>query len=355
MKLAFVVSAIELEEPHYTTTLLAQEAHRAGHDILYVEVGGFSEGAAGLQEVLGRAVPRRAPKSPEKWVELIQKTPASIRAPVTELDAILIRNEPGADADLRPWAAASVLMFTQRAKQAGVLVLNDPDGLIRAASKLYCKSLPEWILPRTLISRDLSEIRAFIAELGTDAVIKPVQGSRGRNVFHIPAGDRRNLPPIVEAVGKDGYVVVQEFVSAAAQGDLRLLILDGQPLSWRGRHAAIRRVRGNEAIRSNLSAGGKAERARVDLAALRIAEAIRPALLADGLFLVGLDIAGDKLIEVNVGAFAFVLDIGEDGDVHPDVASTRCKGRAVRGSGSVSGQIRPPRRLLCDEEEIGPR
>lgn len=105
---------------------------------------------------------------------------------------------------------------------------------------------------------------------------------------------------MIEAVSRDGYVVAQEYLPQAAQGDVRLFMMNGEPLRYKGRYAAFRRMRSGEDIRSNIHAGGIKGQAEVDEAALRIAEIVRPKLVADGMFLVGLDIVGDKLMEINV-------------------------------------------------------
>jgi glutathione synthase len=109
-----------------------------------------------------------------------------------------------------------------------------------------------------------------------------------------------NLNQIVESLTRDGFIIVQEYLPAAAEGDTRLFVMNGQPLRHRGKYAAFRRIRTGDDMRSNVSAGGTIARATIDDTALRIAEIVRPKLVADGMFLVGLDIVGDKLMEINV-------------------------------------------------------
>jgi glutathione synthase len=95
-------------------------------------------------------------------------------------------------------------------------------------------------------------------------------------------------------------VVAQEYLPLAAEGDMRLFMMNGQPLRYKSKYAAFRRIRSGDDIRSNIHAGGKKAQAMVDDRALRIAEIVRPKLVADGMFFVGLDIVGDKLMEINV-------------------------------------------------------
>lgn len=154
--------------------------------------------------------------------------------------------------------------------------------------------------PRTLISRDVAQVREFVTELGGRAVLKPLQGSGGSGVFMVNDSESANLNQIVEAITRDGYCVTQEYLPAAAQGDTRLLLLNGRPLEVDGTYAALRRVNASDDIRSNLSAGGSVQQVEVTDEMLAVAELVRPKLVADGMYLVGLDIVGDKLMEVNV-------------------------------------------------------
>jgi glutathione synthase len=105
---------------------------------------------------------------------------------------------------------------------------------------------------------------------------------------------------MIDAVSRDGYVIAQEYLPAAARGDLRLFMMNGELLKRNSKYAAFARRRPGGDMRSNIHAGGKVAKAQPTEAALRIAELIRPKLVMDGMFLVGLDIVGDKLMEVNV-------------------------------------------------------
>jgi glutathione synthase len=95
-------------------------------------------------------------------------------------------------------------------------------------------------------------------------------------------------------------VIAQEYLPAAEQGDLRLFVMNGRPLRHGKKYAAFRRVRSGGDMRSNIHAGGTKAPAEVDSTILHIAEVVRPKLVQDGMFLVGLDIVGDKLMEINV-------------------------------------------------------
>jgi glutathione synthase len=105
---------------------------------------------------------------------------------------------------------------------------------------------------------------------------------------------------MVDAVSRDGYVIAQEYLPEAQEGDMRLFLMNGQPLRYRGKYAAFRRLRSGDDMRSNIHAGGKLREAVITDQHLRIAEIVRPKVVQDGMFLVGLDIVGDKLMEINV-------------------------------------------------------
>jgi len=156
------------------------------------------------------------------------------------------------------------------------------------------------VRPRTLISRNRAEIRRFIDEHGGTAVLKPLQGSGGKNVFLVKDGDAANLNQITEVIASQGYVVVQEYLTEATKGDVRLFVMNGAPLVAGDRCAALQRVNSDGDMRSNIHAGGEPRPVEVTPQMLSIVETVRPKLVKDGMFLVGLDIVGDKLMEVNV-------------------------------------------------------
>jgi glutathione synthase len=181
-----------------------------------------------------------------------------------------------------------------------VIVLNDPNGLAKAMNKMYFQLFPEEVRPRTLVSRSREEIKRFVKDEGGLAVLKPLQGSGGESVFLIRPENAPNLNQMIEAVSRDGYVIAQEYLPAAQHGDIRLFLLNGRPYRYKGKYCAFRRVRSGDDMRSNIHAGGTKAAAEIGEAELRLAEIVRPKLVQDGMFLVGLDIVGDKLMEINV-------------------------------------------------------
>ena len=221
-------------------------------------------------------------------------------ASLDEFDAVMLRSDPADDATENPWANTAGVAFGQLMAQNGVLVVNDPTNLAHALSKAYFQHFPEAVRPHTLISRDEDRIEEFIDDLGGRAVLKPLQGSGGSGVFLVNSKESPNLNQIIEAIGRDGYVVTQEYLPEAKDGDVRMFVMNGQPLVVDGEYAAFRRTSQTDDLRSNMSAGGTASKVDVTDEMLQLVDAVRPKLIADGMFLVGLDIVGDKLMEVNV-------------------------------------------------------
>lgn len=301
IRLAFVVNDVATEQDNYTTIRLARVAINRGHKVALVGLDGFMYHASG--SVRARAcVPRRksydddaalladlqADDVKREWIE------------VEELDVLMLRSDPAEELEDRPWAPNSGLLFAQLAALRHVIVLNDPVHLTDAANKTYFQHFPERVRPVTCITMDADEIRAFIAEHDGYGVIKPLQGSGGQSVFVITPDSEGNLNQMIEAVTRDGYAIVQEYLPEAASGDLRLLMLNGRPLRVEGRYACLRRYSDSGDARSNISAGGKYEMAEPGEDALLLAEIVGPKLIRDGMYFAGLDIAGDKMMEINV-------------------------------------------------------
>jgi glutathione synthase len=300
MKIGFVVNRIETEQPGYTTTRLALAAVNRGHQAWFMGLGDLAYDPDDHIRARARSAPQKKYKTTDTFLKSIQKKNAiSERITVDDLDILLLRSDP-ADEGRRPWAANAGILFGRIAMRHGVIVLNDPNGLSKAMNKMYFQTFPEEVRPRTLITRDRDEIKAFAKEQGGTMVLKPLQGSGGTNVFLVRPDDVSNLNQMIDAISRDGYVIAQEYLKEAEEGDMRLFLMNGQPLRFKGRYAAFRRIRTGGDMRSNIHAGGKKAQAEITDQHFRIAEIVRPKLVMDGMFLVGLDIVGDKLMEINV-------------------------------------------------------
>lgn len=300
MRVGFVVNSIASEAPEYTTTRLARAAVRRGHETWLMGVDDFSHRLDGSVAARAARAPRKAQRSLAAFLDAIQEAARTEPINVDELDVLVMRNDPAEDIVDRPWAVTSGVLFGQLSVARGTLVVNDPSTLANAINKTYFQHFPEAVRPQTLISRDAADIAAFIDAMGGSAVLKPLQGSGGSSVFFVSSGESPNVNQMIEAVGRDGYIVAQEVLPGADEGDVRMFVMNGDPLVTGDHHAAFRRVNKTSDPRSNMRVGGSAEVVKITDAMLELAETVRPKLLEDGMFLVGLDIVGDKLMEVNV-------------------------------------------------------
>jgi glutathione synthase len=301
MRIGFVVNSIETEEPQYTTTRLAFTATRLGHEAWLMGVDDFAHRADGTIAADARTPARKNYKSLETYLGSIQADDSKQdRVPIDELDVLMIRCDPADDQNERPWAVPSGVLFGQLAVAKGTLVVNDPANLANALNKTYFQHFPEAVRPRTLISRDPVEITEFMHELGQPGVLKPLQGSGGASVFLVSSDESPNLNQMIEAIARDGYVVAQEYLPEAEQGDTRIFVMNGEPLRRGDSYAAFQRVNKGSDMRSNMHVGGESAPVKVTDTMLELVRSVRPKLIADGMFLVGLDVVGDKLMEINV-------------------------------------------------------
>ncbi len=302
MLIAFFVNDIEREYENYTTTTLAHKATTRGHRVCYITPSDFVLHPDDSLSAHARFLPKRKfPDRKDFFKALKSDSDCRIEClEMADLDVLMLRNDPSIDAQHAPWAMESGILFGREAAKRGVIVLNDPDSLGRATNKLYFQSFPPEARAATLITKHASDIKAFAKDHKNQIILKPLQGSGGSGVFKLDPKSGSNLNQMIEAIGRDGYIIAQAYVPAAKKGDIRLFLMNGRPLQIDGKYAALRRVAAKDDIRSNIHAGGKAEAVVVGKTELAVAELIRPKLIADGMFLVGVDIVGDKILEVNV-------------------------------------------------------
>jgi len=300
MKIGFVVNDIQTEQSGYTTTRLGMWAVNRGHEVWVIGLGDFAYDPDENIRARAYSVPKKVYKTTETYLKALQsKTRVMDRITVDDLDILMLRSDP-ANETARPWAVTAGINFGRIAMRHGVIVLNDPNGLSKALNKSYFQLFPEEVRPQTMITRDLGDIKHFAKEHGGSIVLKPLTGSGGSGVFLVRPEDKSNLNQIVEALQRDGYIIAQEYLPAANEGDTRLFMMNGAPLRYKGKYAAFRRVRSGDDMRSNVHAGGKLRQAEITSQHLQLAEIVRPKLVQDGMFLVGLDIVGNKLMEINV-------------------------------------------------------
>jgi glutathione synthase len=289
MDLLFVADPLESFKPYKDSTFaMMREAARRGHRLM----------ACGPQDVRWQ---RGEPvtgfvrditltgRTDAGWFEAAQQAPNERPQPLKDVHAVLMRKDPPFDPE---YFYATHLL--EQAEREGARVFNRPRALRDHPEKLAILEFPEHIGP-TLVTRDASDIRRFHAE-HQDIILKPLDGMGGTGIFRV-GPDGLNLGSITETLNQGGAVsvMVQKYLPEIVQGDKRILVIGGVPVP----HALARIPQGSE-IRGNLAAGGKGVAQPLSEADRRIAEHLGPILAARGLLLVGLDVIGDRLTEINV-------------------------------------------------------
>ena len=299
MRLAYFVNDVATEIDEYATTRLARAAAQRGHEVWYVGVGDVEFGGSEGQVVArAHAAVFEEDDTLASFMERVKECDAE-RVVMDDLDALFLRNESIDDLlQDRPWASPLAVVFGQMLQARGVTVVNDPTSLVRATSKLYLEEFPEKIRPRSLVTRDPEAIERFVREVG-HSVVKPLYGAKGRNVFMIEDEGETNLAQMTEAVLQDGYAIVQEFVDGGEEGDARIFLLEGRILERDGVLAAFRRVPSGNDPRANISTGGRSVPLEIGDEQREIVEAMGAKLVADGMWFVGIDVIGGKVVEIN--------------------------------------------------------
>lgn len=225
------------------------------------------------------------------------------------LDAILIRTNPGRDKS-RTALHESALNLCRLAEARGVTVLNDPAALPKASDKLFLAYLPEQLRPKMLVSRNPERLRQFVEDNKERSVLKPLFGTQGKGVFRVRGGGP-NLGALIEILTADGYVIAQEYLRRAPEGDTRVVIVDGEPLTVDGKVCAVRRIPSGGEFRSNVHLGGRAAPGEPTPPLIRAAATIGEVLAEHGIWMAGVDMVGTKAVEVNVRSPGGLVDAAE--------------------------------------------
>lgn len=209
--------------------------------------------------------------------------------PVHSFDAVLMRKDPPFDSEF--FYATHLL---EQAEREGSRVFNRPSALRDHPEKLALMEFAQFA-PPTLVTRSADHIRAFHAE-HKDIILKPLDGMGGMGIFRVGA-DGMNLGSIIETLNQGGAtsVMVQRYLPEIALGDKRLLLIGGQVAPF-----VLARIPQGGEVRGNLAAGGKGVAQPLSDENRAVAEAIAPVLAARGLLLVGLDMIGNSVTEINV-------------------------------------------------------
>lgn len=299
--------------PSRTTTALVSECLRRGMDVHVAGIGDLA-----LRDDGGVQATARLAQRPSEGAAKLVGPPVSL--PLDAVDGVLVRTNPGRDIH-RGWAHDVGLQLLSVAERQGTRVLSRPAALAAGATKLSVARLPASLRPATLVSRDPKDIRAFVNAAPGACVLKPLVGTQGRDVFRVGPGWGGNATQIVDLLTRDGFCMAQHFVPEAGAGDVRVMLLDEAPLMVDGRLAAVRRVPPGEDFRSNVAVGGQPEPPELTDAQIETVEAVAEELSGQGLFLVGLDLIGTCVVELNVHSPGGLADAGRfaDRDYHAAV------------------------------------
>ncbi|MCH4541119.1 MULTISPECIES: glutathione synthase [Brucella/Ochrobactrum group] len=209
------------------------------------------------------------------------------RRDLSEMDVVLLRQDPPFDMN---YITTTHLLERIHPK---TLVVNDPAWVRNSPEKIFVTEFPD-LMPETLITKDPQEVMDFRREFG-DIILKPLYGNGGAGVFHLADGDR-NLTSLLEMFGQlfTEPFIAQRYLKDVRAGDKRIILIDGEPVG------AINRVPSETDARSNMHVGGRAEQSKLTPREREICERIGPSLRERGFILVGIDVIGDYMTEINV-------------------------------------------------------
>ncbi|MDP3871647.1 MAG: glutathione synthase [Methyloversatilis sp.] len=294
MQFAFIVDPLDALKPVKDSSIaMMREAARRGHEIWTVQREALSLSGS---ELSASALRIDLAQGDQPWY-----SPAGVETrALRDFDAVLMRQDPPFDFEY-----ITATWMLERAAAAGARVFNHPRAVRDHSEKVSICEFPELITP-TLVTRDVAAINAFI-DLHRDSILKPLDGMGGSRIFRVRADDpNRNV--IIETLTGDGRdtLMAQRFIPDIAQGDKRILLIDGEPVPF-----CLARIPKAGETRGNLAVGGRGVAQPLSEADWRIARALGPVLAARGLLLVGLDVIGDRLTEINVTSPTCFVEITE--------------------------------------------
>ncbi len=279
-----------------TSFALSLEAQRRGHRLFHYTPDRLSmlggNAIASLEEMTVRD---------EKGSHFSLGEP--VRTDLSEMDVILLRQDPPFDMNY-----ITTTHILERIHPR-TLVVNDPAWVRNSPEKIFVTEFPD-LMPETLITRDASEVAAFRKQHG-DIIIKPLYGNGGAGIFHL-RDDDRNLASLLEmfALMFREPFIVQRYLKDVRKGDKRIILIEGEPVG------AINRVPAEHDSRSNMHVGGRAEKTDLTEREREICARIGPSLRERGFILVGIDVIGDHMTEINVTSPTGVREVerfgGED-------------------------------------------
>ncbi len=299
LKIAFVLDPLDhLKAWKDSSVAMMRAAENHGHEVHAIEAQTLGwrrpEPPAHGGGVFGEAIHLHLRPDDHDWYRETGREWLPLKA----FDAVVMRKDPPFDFE---YITATWLL--ERAEADGVRVFNRPRALREHSEKLSILEFPQFI-PSTVVSRDAHRIQQFIDE-ERDVVLKPLDGMGGSQVFRVHRNDQ-NRNVIIETLTHEGRrtIMAQRYLPAIAAGDKRILLIAGQPVPW-----CLARIPKAGETRGNLAVGGTGVAQQLSPHDLKIAEALGPLLFKRGLMLVGLDVIGDHLTEINVTSPTCMVEI----------------------------------------------
>ena len=272
-----------------TTFALSLEAQRRGHELFHYTPDRLS--------MRDGVVSARVEKMELRDVKGDHYTLGEpVRRDLSEMDVVLLRQDPPFGMN---YITTTHLLERIHPK---TLVVNDPAWVRNSPEKIFVTEFPD-LMPETLITKDPQEVMDFRREFG-DIILKPLYGNGGAGVFHLADGDR-NLSSLLEMFGQmfREPFIAQRYLKDVRAGDKRIILIDGEPVG------AINRVPSETDARSNMHVGGRAEPTKLTAREREICDRIGPSLKERGFILVGIDVIGDYMTEINVTSPTGVREI----------------------------------------------
>ena len=288
MNLLFVTDPLESFKTHKDSTFaMMREAAARGHTLMVCEPKDVRWQRGDPVTAFVRDIELTGDE--QRWFRAAQQAPHERAQPLREVGAVFMRKDPPFDSEY----FYSTHLLGQ-AEREGARVFNKPAALRDHPEKLAILEFPQFIGP-TLVTRDEADIKRFHAK-HHDIILKPLDGMGGAGIFRV-GPDGLNLGSITETLNRGGAhtVMVQKYLTEIVKGDKRILVIGGEPVPF-----ALARIPQGSEIRGNLAVGGKGVAQPLSSRDREIAESLGPVLAARGLLLVGLDVIGDSLTEINV-------------------------------------------------------
>ncbi len=299
MKLAMIMDPMATVKTHKDTSFrLLLEAQARDYEIFYLEMHDLSlidgEPMARAQKITVR----------DQATDFCDFETAQ-EVPLADFDVIMMRKDPPFDTE---YVYATYIL--ELAERRGALVVNKPSSLRDCNEKLFTAWFPE-LTPPTLVTRRADQIRAFHKQ-HSDIILKPLDGMGGASIFRV-GPDGNNLGVIIETLTNHGstYAMIQRYLPEITDGDKRILIIDGEPMPY-----ALARIPSKGETRGNLAAGGTGRPQPLSDSDLAIAEEIGPELKRRGLLIVGLDVIGNRVTEINVTSPTCMREIEDAYDIN---------------------------------------